>query len=262
LHELVHHFLWRAGFSPDFFLWFHEGIAQFVSVETIISLGYPGGTIEKEWLEEGADWFERYGEDFEFLQGWKPTVQPVDVSTYYVASYYVVSRLAEKYKRQDKLDLYERFFKRIHGLKYEPYDWNPTEWLAFYLSMAANASVDLTLKHWGFNIRLFYTASKISPDLIWKAEKAIDSLSPVFQPYKLIAEFLYQQALLRLERGDIEGATQLLNIAISLANIAPLLTLLTLIVIFAVIAYILFKYTSKPSEELPPLPPTYPHTGT
>jgi hypothetical protein len=263
LHELVHHFLWKAGLSPDFFLWFHEGVAQFISIETVIKLGYPGGAIEKERLEQGVDLFiRRYGEDFGFIEGWTPTNQPRDVSPYYVASYYVVSRLAEKYKQQNEFDLYERFFKQIHGKRYsrENYDWSPTEWLAFHLSMAANASVDLTLKQWGFNIRLLTLESNIS-QLISEAEEAIDGLSPVFQPYKLIAEFLYQQALLRLERGDIDGASQLLNMTISLANIAPLLTLLTLVVLFAIVAYILFRYTSEPSPEFPPLPPTYEETS-
>ena len=31
LHELVHHFLWRAGISPQGLLWFHEGMAQYIS---------------------------------------------------------------------------------------------------------------------------------------------------------------------------------------------------------------------------------------
>ncbi|MCW4026601.1 MAG: hypothetical protein NWE76_03835, partial [Candidatus Bathyarchaeota archaeon] len=32
LHELVHHFLWRGGISPEDLLWFHEGMAQYVSI--------------------------------------------------------------------------------------------------------------------------------------------------------------------------------------------------------------------------------------
>jgi len=262
LHELVHHFLWKAGLSPDNLLWFHEGAAQFFSVETTIDLGYPGATIEKGRLENNAKWFiSRNGEDFGFIQSWTPTDQPDNVGAYYVASYYVVSRLAKEY---GGLDFYKSFFSLIHGLKYEPGGWKPAEWLAFYLSMAANASVDIKLKQWGFDIDLVYTKTKISSDLaelIYEAEKAVDGLSLVFQPYKLIAEFLYQQALLRLMRGDVDGASQLLRAAITIANLAPLLTLLTLIAIFALLAYILLKRTSKPSSEIPPLPPTYQDTN-
>ena len=245
LHELVHHFLWKAGLSPDFFLWFHEGAAQFVSIETVDDLGYEGAVIERDKLEQGASQLIlQTGENFGFLQEWTPDNQPVDVTRNYVASYYVVSRLAEEY---GGLDFYKRFFKKIQLVKIETNDE-----LAFYLSLAANASVDLKLKLWGFDIRLLYNGSEISPELIYEAEKAIDGLSPVFVPYNLVAKFLYQQALLRLERGDVDGANQLLGAAISLANLAPLLTLLTIAAILAIIVYILHKRRSERAIELPP----------
>jgi len=252
LHELVHHFLWKAGLSPDFFLWFHEGATQFVSIETVDDLGYEGAVIERDRLEEGASQLiSQTGENFGFLQEWTPDNQPVDVTPHYVASYYVVSRLAEEY---GGLDFYKRFFKKIQLVKIETNDE-----LAFHLSLAANDSVDLKLKLWGFDIRLLYNGSGISPELIYEAEMAIDGLSPIFQPYKLIAESLYQQALLRLERGDVDGANQLLEAAISLANLAPLLTLLTIAAILAIIVYILHKRKSEPTIELPP-PPAFEET--
>ncbi len=161
--------------------------------------------------------------------------------------------MAEEY---GGLDFYNRFFELIQGLEFGPGEWKPNEWLAFYLSMAANASIDLKLKLWGFNIRLLYTGSKISPDLILEAERAVDGLNPLFLPYNLIAKFLYQQALLRLERGDIDGANQLFEATITLANLAPLLTLLTIGILLAIIIYILYRRSSKPSAQLPPLPPT------
>jgi len=256
LHELVHHFLWKAGLSPDFFLWFHEGAAQFVSIETVDDLGYEGAALERDRLEQGASQLvSLQGENFGFLQDWAPDNHPVDVARNYVASYYVISRLAEEY---GGLDFYKQFFKLIRGLKIKTNDE-----LAFHLSFAANASVDLKLKQWGFNIRLLYiiNQSNVSPELIYEAEKALDGLSPVFQPYSLVAKFLYQQALLRLERGDFDGASQLLEAAIFLANWAPLLTLLTLVAIFAIIAYILLKRPSEPSFELPPLSPAFEETN-
>jgi hypothetical protein len=259
LHELVHHFLLKAGLSPDFFLWFHEGTAQFVSIETVDDLGYEGARMEKERLEQGASQFIlQHGENFGFLQDWTPANQPEDVTPHYLASYYVISKLAEKY---GGLDFYKEFFKLIRGLEFEPSEWKPNEWLAFYLSLAANASVDLTLDRWGFDTGLRYTKSKISPELIYEAEKAIDGLNPVFQPYKFLAEYLFRQALLRLENDDVDEANKLLKAAISLANLAPLLTLLTITAIFAIIVYILHKRTSEPEIELPPLPPTFEETS-
>jgi hypothetical protein len=252
LHELIHHFLWKAGLSPDSFLWFHEGTTQFVSIETVDELGYAGAVTERDRLEQGASQLiAQTGEKFGFLQEWTPNNQPADVTPHYVASYYVVSRLAEEY---GGLDFYKRFFEKIQLVKIENNDE-----LAFHLSLAANASVDLKLKLWGFDIRLLYNGSDISPERIYEAEKAIDGLSPIFQPYKLIAESFYQQALLRLERGDVDGANQLLEAAISLANLAPLLTLLTIAAILAIIVYILHKRKSEPTIEPPP-PPAFEET--
>ena len=247
LHELIHHFLWKAGLSPGSFLWFHEGTAQFVSIETVDDLGYAGAVIERDGLEQSASQLiAQTGENFGFLQEWTPNNQPADVTAHYVASYYVVSRLAEEY---GGLDFYKRFFEKIQSVKIETNDE-----LAFHLSLAANASVDLKLKLWGFDIRLLYNGSAISPERIYEAEKAIDGLSPIFQPYKLIAESLYQQALRRLERGDVNGANQLLDAAISLANLAPLITLLTIAAILAVIVYVLHKHKSEPTVEPPQHP--------
>lgn len=258
LHELVHHFLWKAGLSPDYFLWVHEGTAQFVSIEAVNDLGYEGATMEKNRLEQVASQYvSLYGENFGFLQDWNPDNQPADVSSNYAASYYVISRLAEEF---GGLEFYKQFFELIRGLEFEPGEWKPNEWLAFYMSLAANASVDLKLKLWGFNIRLLYTGSKISPKLIYEAEKAIDGLSFVFFPYNLVARFLYQEALLRLERGDIEGANQLLESAISLANLAPLLTLLTLVAISVIIAYVLYRRWSRLSIGMPQLSPAFEET--
>lgn len=256
IHELIHHFLWKAGLSPDFFLWFHEGTAQYVSIETVEDLGYKGASLERERLEQGVSHLiPQTPENLGFLQEWTPERQPRDTAELYVASYYVISKLAEKY---GELDFYKRFFKLIQGLELETNDE-----LALYLSMAANASVDLTLRQWGFDIQLLYTLnqSDFSIELIYEAKKAIDGVSPIFQPYKLIARSLYQQAWVRIEQGDYEGAAQLLNAAILLANLAPLLTLLTITVLLAIIVYALHKRAEKPALELPPPPPTFEETN-
>jgi len=255
LHELIHHFLWEARLSPDLFLWFHEGVAQFVSIESVNDLGYEGAAMERDRLEQGVTYYiPQTGVNLGYLQQWTPNSQPVDVSRNYVASYYVISRLAEQY---GGLDFYMRFFELIRELEVE----NDSE-LALHLCLAANASVDLKLKLWGFNIHLLYTGSEVSPELIYEAEKALDNLSPMFIPYNLVAKFLYQQALLQLDRGDTERADQLLKATISLANLAPFLTLLTLVAILAVLLYVLRRRPPEPSMKSPPVPPNFNETST
>jgi len=229
LHELVHHFLFKAGLSPSDFLWFHEGMAQYVSIEVAEELGYAGASTERDKLSLGALQLAHYGENFYFLQEWNPEIQPADVTAYYVASYYVVSKLAKKY---GGLDYYRRFFKLISGTRVE--DNNV---LAYHLGLAANTSVAPDLQRWGFDIVDLFGF----PTLVDEAERAVHRLSPVFQPYKFVAERFYEQGRTYLEMGDAEKANQYLEAAISLAKFAPLLTLITVAAMLLAIIYIFEK---------------------
>ena len=238
LHELVHHFLFKAGLSPSDLLWFHEGMAQYISIEVADELGYEGASTERDKLRVGALQLARYGEDYSFLQEWKPETQPVDVTACYVASYFIVSKLAKKY---GGLDYYERFFKLIKGKEVED-----NSVLAYYLSLAADTSVALDLRKWGFDIVDLYGF----PALVDEAERAVYGLSPAFQPYRFLAEYLYKQGLTYLEKGDTEKASQYLEASISLAKFAPLLTLITVAAILVVIIYILKATKYHPSQAI------------
>jgi len=237
-HELVHHFLIKSGLSPNDFLWFHEGMAQYASVTLVESLDYEGAKQEKDRLEQASSLLiELLREtNFGFLQSWSPLASPTDVGNYYVASYYVVSRLAQDY---GGFDYYQDFFELIHGVEVDDIDV-----LTLYLSKTANASVALTLQEWGFNVIDLYTSPEISQKIV-EAQKAIAAVSPLFQPYKSLAEFFYRQALLSFRRGDMEGGTSLLQLAITTANLAPLLTLLTIAALLGIIAYVLYRYSKK-----------------
>ncbi|MFQ6065625.1 MAG: hypothetical protein ACE5L6_09160, partial [Candidatus Bathyarchaeia archaeon] len=238
LHELVHHFLFKAGLSPSDFLWFHEGMAQYISIEVADELGYMGASTERDRLRVGALQLAPYGEDFSFLQEWKPETQPVDVTALYVASYHIVSKLAKKY---GGLDYYERFFELIEGKEVED-----NSVLGYYLSLAADTSVAPDLRKLGFDIVDLYSL----PALVDEAERAVYGLSPAFQPYRFLAEYLYKQGLTYLEKGDTEKASQYLEVSISLARSAPLLTLITVAAILVAIIYIfeVHKVSPEPSN--------------
>jgi len=236
LHELIHHFLLQAGISPSNLLWFHEGMAQYASIEVVDRLGYEGAVSERERLEESAS---QIIVNTVPLQDWNPDSQPEDIGAYYAASYYVVSRLAENY---GGLDYYKRFFGTIGGTRIEDNDV-----LAYHLSLAANASVVPTLRSWGFNVADIY----ISSTLIEEAKSAIHGLNPIFQPFKFMAEQFYEQGLISLEKGDIEIGNLCLRIAIFLAKWAPLLTFITVAAISAAIIYAFQRKTSPKPAEVP-----------
>lgn len=249
-HELVHHFLSEAGLRPDEFLWFHEGMAEYVSLNLVQNLGYHGAADEKGRVEQSAANLVQLRQgDLGFVQGWKVGYSPPgDTTSYYVASYYVVSRLPEKVNREG-FDYYRSFFRIIHDK-----DISNINVLVLYLSMAANASVAFTLKNWGFSVVDLYD----SPirDTIDEVEKTLKELNPVFQPYRFLAEHFYRQALISAEQGDWDRAAELLQLAISMATLAPLLTFLTMLGLLVILIYVLRRFAKKilqePSVPVPP----------
>jgi len=250
VHELVHHFLINAGLSPNNFLWFHEGMAQYVSINYLEKLNYEGAEQEKERMEESIPALIQLlgGENFGFIQNWNPSSQPVNTGNYYLASYYVVNRLAQEY---GGFDYYQRFFELIKGVEVDNIDV-----LTLYLSKAANASVALILQDWGFSVVDLYTSPEIREKII-ETQQAIAAVSPIFQPYRSLAELLYRQALLNFRRGNMEGGSSLLQLAITIADLAPLLTFLTIALILGIIVYFLHRSRQKAKLKpaVPPPPP-------
>ena len=221
LHELVHHFLWRAGISPEDLLWFHEGMAQYVSIEISEDIGLEGASMIKQELENAASRLVEVddltrGRDLGFLARWTPTSRPADWGTLYTAAYYVVSRLAEPY---GELAYYVRLFKLLEGIEVDDSDE-----LAYYLSLASNGTVMPTLRAWGFDVVDLYTYST----LIMGVERSIQEVSPLYQPYKFFAEQLYKWALVNARQDRVNAANGLLLAAVIIAKLSPLLTLVTI----------------------------------
>lgn len=101
----------------------------------------------------------------------------------------------------------------------------------------------LTLQDWGFNVFDLYN-SDIGEKVV-ETRRAIAAVSPLFQPYKALAEFFYQQGLLSIRRGDTQNGINLLQIAITIADLAPLLTFLTVAAILGIIVYVLRRRSKK-----------------
>ena len=259
MHELVHRFLGKAGIPPNEFLWFHEGMAQYISVTTVSNMGYEGGQTEKTNLESSAESLaQQLGQDFSTigLQQWSPSFQPptASVNELYAASYYVTSRLPQVVQR-DGFEHYQGFFELISKLPAGTNGEKVTNIseLALYLSQAANASVASTLKRWGFTVADLYESPV--QDLIIEAGKAVGQVNPIFQPYRFLAEYLYQRALLSAEAGDWSTTKNLLQLSITLANLAPLLTFVTIAAILALLSYALYRLSGRPRLVVPPPPP-------
>ncbi len=228
LHELIHHFIWKAGISPEDLLWFHEGMAQYISVEIAQRLGYEGAAMVMDDLESlSSQLLSITGGDFGFLQQWSPEYEPQNIQAYYVASYYVVSRLAEN---RGGLNYYARFFKLIKGERI-----NDNSALTYYLSLAANESVIQILNNWGFVIPDVFAYPKV----LVEAKSIIDQINPIFQPFRYIAEFLYRQAVNSV--GNSFKMQVYLAAAILIARLAPLLMLVMISAIIYAVALLVLK---------------------
>lgn len=247
LHELVHHFLMESDISPNTLLWFHEGMSQYISIETAELMGYEiSASSERSKLEDSvSSLIQLTGGNFHFLQEWRPSTQPANIGDYYTASYYVVSNLGEKY---GGMDYFKKFFELFNGTEVKD-----NNLLAYYLSLAADAPAVIFLRNVGFKV----TDLRTFPLQMYKGEKAVDAVNPVFQPYKSIAEFVYRQAVINFEKGDVEKANRYVETAVFIAQNAPLLTLTTIAVLLAVAIYTL-RRRREPSEQITPDQGQYP----
>jgi len=231
LHELVHHFLWKAGISPQNLLWFHEGMAQYVSLEVAGEIGYEGANMIRQETESNIRNLKAViGENFGFLKDWTLSSTPRDLNTLYAAAYYVVSRLAEDY---GGLEYYAKFFRLMSGKTVED-----NAALCYYLSLAANEPIADKLNAWGFSIPDLYTHMPLIKE-IEEAVSAIDPYNPLLQPFRRLINSLYRGAL--SGKRIIAGNMQLyLLFILILARFAPLIALLAYSsALFAVIMVVL-----------------------
>jgi len=233
LHELVHHFLWKTGISPKDLLWFHEGMAQYVSIEICNEMGYEGALLIKQQIQERIPEAKaKFRNDFGFLQGWSPQHIPQDIGRYYIAAYYIVSELSEQH---GGLDYYKRFFKLMRGKKIKS-----NSELGYYLSLAAEESVTTILNSWGFDIPDLYRYSS----LLNEVRSLVEGVSRLFEPYRSLAEALYRNAVFNADRENEARMKFYLASAVLIAKLAPLLTLIT-VMTFIFCSLLWFLKTKK-----------------
>jgi hypothetical protein len=230
LHELVHQFLWEAGISPMALLWFHEGMAQYVSIDIANKIGYEGSGMMINEMETAISQLKMaVGGDFGFLQQWSMTSQPQDIGSYYAAAYYVVRSLAENHSG---LSYYARFFRLMNS---ETITSNSE--LSYYLSLTSEESVAESLNSWGFNVPDLYLYSP----LLGNVKRVLSEVNPLYQPYKYIAELLYEQALSNAKQDSVSEMNFFLTATIFVAKLAPLLTLMTVSGILFIIILLALK---------------------
>lgn len=140
IHELIHHFLWNIGISPEV-LWFHEGAANFFSIHFIKKIGLEGAEmIEKDFLNKGKQ-MEYLG----FIESWNPYHQPANMQDYYIASYMVFYYLNETYG----FEIFEKLFYAINKRKEIIKE---TSEIVYMLNNITGEDTSQRFLEWGFSL--------------------------------------------------------------------------------------------------------------
>ncbi len=142
LHEIIHHYLWKAGIDVNL-LWVHEGLANYLSTEFLKDLGYPVENLTYEDLEKIP---QTTGGNYGFLQDWRPGYHTQNVGLYYAASLYIIKTIGDRY---GGLQLYSKMFRQIVDDKVTI---SSTGQFIDYLGKAAGSDLTLIFKNWGFTV--------------------------------------------------------------------------------------------------------------
>jgi len=141
VHELTHQYEARIGISPEL-LWVQEGLANYVAVQTGISLGYDTTPTVTDLETTAGELSGNYG----LIQYWRPGGTAGSLFQYYAASYEVFKTLGDKY---GGLSLYWSFFRELAGLK----DGLKSTNVAVYeLGLVARTNLASQFTAWGFEL--------------------------------------------------------------------------------------------------------------
>jgi len=152
VHELVHKALGALGVPANSELrWFHEGVAQYVSIEVCGELGIDVSDM-RESLENSTGIFSSGLVKPGFVQEWSPSGNE---GYYYAASYYIVASIA---KERGGLDYIRRLAEVVRNRGGVGSNQELVE------AMSAAAGEDLTprFREWGFEVQSAPTVPRIA----------------------------------------------------------------------------------------------------
>ena len=142
VHEYVHLALGALGVPASRELrWFHEGVAEYVSLEVCRRVGIDVADIQGLLLN-ASEVFRSGLMKPGFIQEWTPRGNE---AAYYAASYYVISTLAERYGGLEFLKRVMEEIKARNGI-------GSNEELVEVLSNAAGEDLSNLFTEWGFNL--------------------------------------------------------------------------------------------------------------
>jgi len=242
LHELTHHMVWYAGVGPSR-LWVHEGMAEYFSMEIGWILGYQEAVSTHRSEIESV--LTAVGDRYGFVQSWSMGSIPSNVIAYYAASYKIFKTLGDKY---GGFEYYKRFFKIVKDMG----SVNDDSSIITALGRAADNIVEVfeTFRKWGFT---GISAIEEIAIIVENAKKAVENLSMLLQPFKLIAQILISMAVEAYSKGYYSRAILYANSATTVATNAPILCVITYGFIVFLVVRLAYKRKIKPKPAKPEL---------
>ncbi|MGC9095689.1 MAG: hypothetical protein ACP5II_00800 [Infirmifilum sp.] len=142
IHEMVHAFLGKAGVEAnDETRWFHEGLAQYISISVAESLGYNVAELRNDMINASRTLYKYYEGNLSLIQHW-PTV-PELVGDAYLASFYIIENLSATYNG-------EAFIKSLFQAIRDYGKVKTTNDIVAVLSIAAGKNLAPLFRSWGF----------------------------------------------------------------------------------------------------------------
>ncbi|MEZ0346644.1 MAG: hypothetical protein ABWK01_08850 [Infirmifilum sp.] len=194
IHEMVHAFLGKAGVEAnDETRWFHEGLAQYLSLNIAEGLGYNVSDLRAELLNASESLYSYTGGNFSFIQHWPQ--DPEMVGDAYLASFFIINNLTSTFGGKVYL---EKVFTALKN--YGKVTSNDD--IVYVLSTAAGKNLAPLFRGWGFrNIRDWQAPASTSPPLIGKGNNFTLLILVIGLAIGVLIYFLQQ----RVQRG-IEAA--------------------------------------------------------
>ncbi|GEM_PF-810764 len=143
LHEMVHKYLGLIGVeATDETRWFHEGMAQYVSLMVGGEIGVPVGEL-KSMLDNASERLVKHlGGRLGFIQEW-PYGSPELEGEAYLASYYIVKTIADRYGGEAYIERLSRAIREMGGIR-------TTQDVVDAMSAAAGEDLSRLFAQWGF----------------------------------------------------------------------------------------------------------------
>ncbi len=142
IHEYTHLALGIVGIEAnDQLRWFHEGMAQYISIEVAEKIGLDTSDYRKDLVEASNRVFDLYGGNLGFVTDWPDN--RLEESYAYAASYYIIHYLAEKYGGLG-------YIRKISDVVREEGSVKTNSKLIEVLSKAAGTDLRGLFEGWGF----------------------------------------------------------------------------------------------------------------